>query len=132
MRRAPLAANENPGERITRYIAELGGWRSARLAELRGIVTAASSELQEEWKWGVPVWSSNGNVIAAAAFADHVKLNFFKGATLEDPAGLFNAGLEAKATRAIDFREADPVPAEALVALVRAAVAHAKPKVPRR
>lgn len=123
MKNAPLGANESPSERITAHIAEVGGWRGERLAALRAIITQASRELQEDWKWGTPVWSYKGNVMAAGAFADHVKLNFFKGASLADPDGLFNAGLDAKATRAIDFRQNDPLPNEALTALVRAAVA---------
>ena len=65
-------------------------------------------ELVEEWKWNTPVWSHNGNVLAVGAFQDHVKINFFKGASLDDPHGLFNAGLEAKASRAIDIHKADP------------------------
>ncbi len=128
MRRAPLKTDEDPSERITAYIAELGGWRGARVAELRAIIASASAELKEDWKWGVPVWTGYGNVAAAAAFADHVKLNFFKDTSLEDPAGLFNSGLEAKATRAIDFIEADLVPSPTLVSLIRAAVAADQPR----
>ena len=121
MKRSPLKANESPRDRISAYISDVGGWRGELLAELRSIIRSAAPELQEEWKWAVPVWSYSGNVAAAAAFADHVKLNFFKGASLEDPHGLFNAGLDAKATRAIDFREGDEVLREALSDLVRRA-----------
>lgn len=116
-------AGAEPAQRITDYIAELGGWRGAWLTELRALIREVTPEIVEEWKWGTPVWSHGGNVVAAGAFKDHVKLNFFKGAALDDPAGLFNAGLEAKASRAIDMREGDAVDAQALRALIAAAVA---------
>ncbi len=79
-------------------------------------------KLPKIWKWGTPVWSHKGNVVAVGAFQDHVKVNFFQGAALPDPQGLFNAGLEAKATRAIDLHEGDKVNEAALKELVRAAV----------
>jgi hypothetical protein len=113
----------NPSQIITQYIAELGGWRGELLAWLRRLILDADPDLVEEWKWDTPVWARNGNVLAAAAFKDHVKLNFFKGASLSDPAGLFNAGLEAKATRAIDLQEGEAVNETALQDLIRAAVA---------
>jgi hypothetical protein len=113
----------NPSQIITQYIAELGGWRGELLARLRRLILDADPDLVEEWKWDTPVWARNGNVLAAAAFKDHVKLNFFKGASLSDPAGLFNAGLEAKATRAIDLQEGEAVNETALQDLIRAAVA---------
>jgi hypothetical protein len=113
----------NPSQIITQYIAELGGWRGELLARLRRLILDADPDLVEEWKWDTPVWARNGNVLAAAAFKDHVKLNFFKGASLSDPAGLFNAGLEAKATRAIDLQEGEAVDETALQDLIRAAVA---------
>jgi hypothetical protein len=113
----------NPSQIITQYIAELGGWRGELLAWLRRLILDADPDLVEEWKWDTPVWARNGNVLAAAAFKDHVKLNFFKGASLSDPAGLFNAGLEAKATRAIDLQEGEAVDETALQDLIRAAVA---------
>jgi hypothetical protein len=78
----------------------------------------------EEWKWDTAVWSQKGNVVAAAAFKDHIKLNFFKGASLDDPHGLFNAGLEAKASRAIDFSPDDQIDDAAILELIRAAVAN--------
>ncbi len=87
------------------------------------MILDASPGLVEEWKWNTPVWSHNGNVVAAGAFQDHVKVNFFKGASLSDPKGMFNAGLEAKATRAIDIHEGDKLNEAALKELVRAAVA---------
>ena len=112
-----------PSERITRHIAELADWRGILLARLRQLILETDSAMVEEWKWETPVWSHTGNVVAAGAFKDHVKLNFFKGAALQDPDHLFNAGLEAKATRAIDFHEGDTIDEPALRELIRAAVA---------
>src|SRR5262245_12115797 len=113
----------NPSEQITKYIDGLGDWRGRLLARLRKLILGATPELIEEWKWNTPVWSNNGNVVAAAAFKDHVKINFFKGASLNDPEGLFNAGLDAKATRAIDIGEGGGISEAALKELVRAAIA---------
>jgi len=113
-----------PSQRISDYIAGLGDWRGEMLARIRGLVHEAAPGITEEWKWDTPVWSQKGNVVAVGAFKDHVKLNFFKGASLEDPQGLFNAGLDAKATRAIDFNEGDQIDESALKDLIRAAVAH--------
>jgi hypothetical protein len=117
-------------DQITAYIDKLPDWRGTTLARLRAVIRAAAPDLVEEWKWSTPVWSSQGNVLAAGAFQDHVKLNFFKGASLEDPSGLFNAGLEAKASRAIDLHQGDRLDEAALKALIRAAVAlnHRPPK----
>ncbi|MBI3153301.1 MAG: DUF1801 domain-containing protein [Chloroflexi bacterium] len=110
-------------QQIDNYINEMTDWRGILLARLRTLILEAAPELAEEWKWDTPVWVYKGNVVAGGVFKDHVKLNFFKGASLPDPKGLFNAGLEAKATRAIDFVEGSPVDEAALKALVRAAVA---------
>lgn len=117
-------------QRITSQIAELGDWRGAMLARLRQLILDTEPKLVEEWKWDTPVWSRQGNVVAAGVFKDHVKLNFFKGAALPDPRGLFNAGLEAKATRAIDIHAGDTLDEPALRELIRAAVAQntSKPK----
>jgi len=109
---------------ITNMIAELGDWRGKLIARLRKLIVDAAPDVTEEWKWGTAVWTSNGMVCAAGAFKDHVKLNFFKGASLKDPKRLFNAGLDAKATRAIDFTENDKIDESALKALIRAAVAY--------
>ena len=109
---------------ITNYIAELADWRGDTLARLRKLILEADPKIAEEWKWDTPVWSHKGNVVAVGAFKDHVKLNFFKGAALNDPHGLFNAGLEAKASRAIDLHEGDDINESALKDLVHAAVAH--------
>ena len=113
-----------PSDHIDKAIKDLPDWRGKMLARLRRLIQDAVPEITEEWKWDTPVWSFKGNVVAAGAFKDHVKLNFFKGASLEDPKGLFNAGLDAKATRAIDFSEGDEIDEAALKDLIRAAVAH--------
>jgi hypothetical protein len=120
----------NASARITHHIDELADWRRKTLARLRRLVLDAAPELVEEWKWNTPVWSRNGNVLAVGAFRDHVKVNLFKGAALKDPHGLFNAGFEAKASRAIDIHEGDAINEAALKDLVRAAVAlnSGKPK----
>ncbi len=111
-------------QRIDNQIAELTDWRGQMLARLRKLIRSAVPETTEEWKWGTAVWSQNGTVCSAGAFKDHVKLNFFQGASLKDPKHLFNSGLEAKGTRAIDFREGDAINEPALRDLVRAAVAY--------
>ena len=123
MEKADQQGNLPPSQIITNYIEELADWRGNLLAQLRKLILAAAPDITEEWKWGTPVWSQKGNVVAIGAFKDHIKLNFFKGALLEDPKGLFNAGLEAKATRAIDLYEQDPIDESGLADLIRAAVA---------
>ena len=112
-----------PSQRITNHIASLTDWRGPMLARLRALIHDAALGIAEEWKWDTPVFAYKGNVVATGAFKDHVKLNFFKGASLDDPHGLFNAGLEAKATRAIDIHEGDDIDESALQDLIRAAVA---------
>jgi hypothetical protein len=114
----------NPSELIDKQIADLPDWRGSLLARLRQLIHEVDPAITEEWKWSTAVWSHKGSVCAAAPFKDHVKLNFFKGASLADPHGLFNAGLDAKATRAIDFHDGESVDEAALKDLVRAAVAH--------
>jgi hypothetical protein len=111
-------------QQIDNYMKELGDWRGKTVARLRKLILEADSNLTEEWKWDTPVWSYKGNVVAAGVFKDHVKLNFFKGASLEDPKGLFNAGLDAKATRAIDIAQGEEIDEAALKDLVRTAVAY--------
>ncbi len=113
-----------PSEQITKQIAELGDWRGKMLARLRKLILEADPDMTEEWKWGTGVWTHIGNVVSIGAFKDHVKVNFFKGASLKDPKGLFNAGLDAKATRAIDIHEGDKINEAALKELIRAAAAH--------
>jgi len=113
-------------QHIEKHIQELADWRGTLLARLRKIILESAPELSEEWKWDTPVWSHKGNVVAGGAFKDHIKLNFFKGAWLKDPHHLFNAGLDAKATRGIDFHEGDEINEVALKDLVREAVAFNK------
>ncbi len=94
------------------------------LAQLRRLILDTDPDIAEEWKWNTPVWSRNGLVCAVGAFKDHVKVNFFQGASLPDSQGLFNAGLEAKKTQAIDFHEGDIMNEPALKDIVRAAANH--------
>ena len=114
----------NPSERIDKYIAELSDWRGHMIARLRKLILEADPHLTEEWKWETAVWSHQGLVCSVGSFKQTVKMNFFQGAFLEDPQKLFNAGLEAKKTRAIDFREGDAVDESALKDLIRAAIAY--------
>jgi len=93
-------------QHVDNQINELTDWRGKMLARLRKLILESAPEITEEWKWDTAVWSHKGNVVAGGIFKDHVKLNFFKGASLQDPHSLFNAGREAKATRAIDLRAA--------------------------
>jgi hypothetical protein len=109
-------------EHITNQITELGDWRGEMLARVRRLVLETAPEITEEWKWDTAVWSYKGNVLAFGGFKDHVKINFFKGASLNDPQGLFNAGLEAKTTRSIDFSAGDKINEPALKELIRTAV----------
>ena len=124
MKKTSASGGPNPSELITNQIAELGDWRGKLLARLRKIVLNSAPGITEEWKWGTGVWTRKGLVCSAGVFQDHVKLNFFQGASLKDPKGLFNAGLDAKRTRAIDFSEGDDIAASDLKDLIRAAVAH--------
>jgi hypothetical protein len=112
-----------PTAQIDKYIAELPDWRGKRIEQLRKVILDATPDMVEEWKWNTPVWSANGSVVAVGAFKDHVKINFFKGALLRDSNKLFNAGLDAKKSRAIDIFEHDDINVDALKDLIRAAVA---------
>jgi hypothetical protein len=114
----------NPSERIDQLITELTDWRGQLIVRLRKLILEADPHLTEEWKWETAVWSHQGLVCSVGTFKQTVKINFFQGAFLEDPQKLFNAGLDAKKTRAIDFRESDSVDEFALKELIRAAVAH--------
>jgi hypothetical protein len=113
----------NASEQITKHIHDLADWRGKVLEHLRKLIHDAAPAAIEEWKWNTPVWSQNGNIVAIGAFQDHVKINFFKGASLNDSHGLFNAGLEAKASRALDIHKGDRINTAALKDLVRATVA---------
>jgi hypothetical protein len=117
------AKGQSPSELIDAKIKELGDWRGRTLSRLRTLIRQADPEVVEEWKWrGVPVWSHDGLICTGEVYKNVVKMTFFKGASLEDPSGLFNASLEGNARRAIDFHEGDDFDEEALKALIRAAV----------
>ena len=113
----------SPSQHIDKQIKDLPDWRGKLLARLRQLILATSPDLSEDWKWDTAVWVCKGNVVAGGVFKDHVKLNFFKGASLKDPKKLFNAGLEAKTSRGIDFFPDSKVDEAALKVLIRAAVA---------
>ena len=123
---APQA--ESPSQLIDAKIEELGDWRGETLARLRALIKQADPEVVEEWKWrkatnpGVPVWSHHGGICTGETYKSVVKLTFFKGASLEDPSGLFNSSLEGNTRRAIDVHEDDEIDEQAFVTLIRAAV----------
>jgi hypothetical protein len=109
---------------IDARVKELGDWRGETLARVRSLIKQADPDVVEEWKWrGVPVWSHAGIICTGETYKQVVKLTFAKGASLEDPSGLFNSSLEGNTRRAIDIREDDKIDAKALQALIRAAVA---------
>lgn len=110
-------------ELIDARIAEYGDWRGTTLAQLRAIVKDADPDVIEEWKWSVPVWSHDGILCTGEVYKAAVKMTFPKGASLDDPKGLFNSSLEGNVRRAIDFREGGKIDKPALKALIRAAVA---------
>jgi hypothetical protein len=111
-------------QRIDQRIAELADWRGVMLAQIRALIHAADPDVVEDWKWrGVPVWYDHGMICTGESYKAVVKMTFAKGAALPDPAGLFNASLDGKVRRAIDFREGERIDEAALVALIRAAVA---------
>ncbi|MBI1200779.1 MAG: DUF1801 domain-containing protein [Phenylobacterium sp.] len=127
------AANETPAsEQIDAKIAALGDWRGETLARLRALIREADPEVVEEVKWrGVPVWSHGGIICTGETYKAAVKTTFAKGASLDDPAGLFNSSLEGNTRRAIDFREGEAIDEAAFKALIRAAVALNTAKVRR-
>ena len=116
-------------ELIDKRTAELGDWRGETLSRMRSLIEEADPEVVEEWKWqkatspGTPVWSHDGGICTGETYKSVVKLTFFKGASLDDPAELFNSSLEGKTRRAIDIHEGEEVDADAFKALIRAAVA---------
>jgi hypothetical protein len=113
----------SPSKLIDARIAELGDWRGETLARVRSLIKEADPEVVEEWKWrGVPVWYHAGMICTGETYKSYVKMTFAKGASLEDPSGLFNASLEGNTRRAIDLHQDDEIDEEALKALIRAAV----------
>ena len=114
---------ESPTRLIDDRIKELADWRGEMLSRLRTLIKEADPEAVEEWKWrGVPVWEHDGIICTGETYKNVVKLTFFKGAALDDPAGLFNSSLEGNTRRAIDFQNGEKINESALKALVRAAV----------
>jgi len=114
---------DSPSERIDARIAELGDWRGETLARVRELVKEADPEVEETWKWrGVPVWEHDGIICTGETYKKAVKLTFAKGASLDDPAGLFNSSLGGNTRRAIDIHEDEEIDAAALKDLIRAAV----------
>ena len=112
------------GTLIDARITELSDWRGETLARIRNLIKQADPKVVEEWKWrGVPVWSHAGMICTGETYKNVVKMTFAKGASLEDPSGLFNSSLEGNTRRAIDFHEGDKIDEKALKALIRAAVA---------
>lgn len=115
---------KSPSQRIDERIEELGDWRGQMLSKIRKLILQVDPGVIEEWKWrGTPVWSLDGMICTGETYKSIVKLTFAKGASLEDPSHIFNAGLEGNARRAIDISEGDVVDEEALKELVRAAIA---------
>ena len=121
----PGASQSRPASKlISDRIAELADWRGETLKRMRQLIKDADPDVVEEWKWmGTPVWSHDGIICTGESYKNVVKLTFAKGATLQDPARLFNASLEGNARRAIDIHEGEEVDASAFMALVRQAVA---------
>jgi len=127
-----MADDKSASELIDERIRELADWRGDMLARIRAVIHKALPDVVEEWKWrGVPVWSLDGIICTGETYKAAVKMTFAKGASLDDPAGLFNASLDGNTRRAIDFHQGDNVDEPALAALVRAAAALNKSKARR-
>ena len=119
-----MSEEKSPAQLIDERIAELGDWRGETLARVRALIKEADPEVVEEWKWrGVPTWVHNGIICTGETYKSVVKLTFARGASLDDPAGLFNSSLEGNVRRAIDIREGAAIDEAALKALIGAAVA---------
>jgi hypothetical protein len=115
---------KSPSRLIDERIEELGDWRGKMLAQIRALIKEADPDVLEEWKWrGVPVWSHDGIICTGETYKTVVKMTFAKGASLDDPSGLFNSSLEGNTRRAIDFHEGEKIDAKALKALIRQAAA---------
>jgi hypothetical protein len=118
-----MAKDDSPSQLIDARIAELGDWRGETLARVRALIKQADPEVVEEWKWRNPVWSHDGILCTGETYKDKVKMTFAKGASLDDPAGLFNSSLGGNTRRAIDVQEGEEIDEEALRDLIREAVA---------
>ena len=124
MKKPDANESQSPSELISNRIAELGDWRGETLGRMRKLIKEADPDVVEEWKWmGTPIWSHDGIICTGESYKNVVKLTFAKGASLKDPAHLFNSSLEGNVRRAIDIREGEEVDASAFKALVREAVA---------
>jgi len=123
MKQAGASQGQLASELISRRIAELGDWRGETLSKMRKLIKAADPDVVEEWKWMNPIWSHDGIICTGESYKNHVKLTFAKGASLKDPARLFNSSLDGNTRRAIDIHEGEEVDASAFKALVRQAVA---------
>jgi hypothetical protein len=124
MKSQPKAAGKAASKLISERIAELGDWRGDTLARMRALIREADPDVVEEWKWmGTPIWSHDGGICTGESYKSIVKLTFFKGASLKDPAKLFNSSLDGNTRRAIDIHEGEEIDANAFKALIRAAVA---------
>lgn len=124
MKQSASIEGQPASELIDQRIAELGGWRGQTLNRMRKLMKEADPDVVEQWKWmGTPVWSHDGIICTGESYKSAVKLTFLKGASLQDPAKLFNASLDGNARRAIDIHEGEQVDAEAFKALIRAAIA---------
>jgi hypothetical protein len=118
-----MAKTDSPSQLIDLRIKELSDWRGDTLARIRKLIKQADPHVVEEWKWrGVPTWYHDGMICTGETYADKVKVTFAKGASLDDPKGLFNSSLDGNTRRAIDFHEGDKIDEKAFMALVRAAV----------
>ena len=114
---------ESPSQLIDARIKELGDWRGEMLARIRNLIREADPDAVEEWKWrGVPVWYHDGMICTVETYKNVVKVTFAKGASVENPSGMFNSSLDGNTRRAIDFQEGDTIDEKALKALIRAAV----------
>ncbi|OBK73241.1 DUF1801 domain-containing protein [Mycobacterium sp. 1165178.9] len=117
------AAAKSPAELIDARIKDLGDWRGEMLSRIRQLIKKADPEVVEEWKWrGVPTWYHDGMICTGETYKNVVKMTFARGASLQDPAGMFNSSLDGNTRRAIDFHEGDDIDEKALTALIRAAV----------
>ena len=129
MKKSGAKTTKSPSQLIDARIKELGDWRGAMLGRLRAVVKAADPNVVEEWKWrGVPVWEHDGIICTGETYKAVVKMTFAKGASLPDPAKLFNSSLEGNTRRAIDFHEGEKINEKALKTLIRDAVALNKSK----
>ena len=123
MKKSGASQGEPASELISKTITELGGWRGKTLSRMRKLIKAADPDVVEEWKWGIPVWSHDGIICTGETYKSAVKLTFAKGASVKDPACLFNSSLEGNVRRAIDIHEGEEVDETAFKALVRQAIA---------